>query len=1031
MVKSITKVVFAIPIILVLTFTSGKSASAAVEKWGPNLKDSPSMIAPARQAYLGLGGDTNNWVPFEIMMSAAGIPGDVAGTKQAMQEMLDIARTNKMMPVVRLTTRLCSGGVSGWEKLTLDYARYTAQAFNSVDASGFPDTIRLEWGNEVNLGREWGNEMPDPGEYSSTYTSFKAQLTNPNISTMPSSINTSNPDVLPPQAPAMDAIKFYQGLSGTTGSGLASHPYETDVPGPARYRITAWDFDNDYAKTTSPIIVNGGGLSPNFVYGGSRVNFNQRIDYLKASFQGSSYLGVPPLTGGPDAKYLMPDLQDDPTAGGGTDQFLVMVYGPGGTTTLPLAGGGSRGGGTCEDIEDTNTEVLPACTPEDLEIEPEEFTPATLRGTVTNSYTNNFGKRIIPSMATPPLTGAKIAWVETFARPAPPLKNQSIWDDLNKPDENEEKKKNATYNSTTIQNVNGKYQYELQIPKDKTSYLMVICGNKVLDVFSVNPNGNSNVKLDLSYAKFIEGCGGSNECLRLKPVGDVTKAGYCPFISGTAPVADEMVPDKIVQISQQLGKFSLSCVKNLLSCVKVVWDTTWTTLGGFAGSQKQDQVKGIARDHASDKQAIRQSWGEIPYVDKVSCEAIKANNERMSLIRNMPIGANLLGMRPGLLTEICIKARERQGALIACQGTPLSGICAPGEVGCTMKDSKYFPLYMCAYGLDAPGVIYNVADSPFGAINSPEGVREPIVVNNNTGSVNLESDYTPHICGGPYLDEADIGCYVGDPITENRDDCQGAACDTQPTVYVSGPNGGNAGPGPATSVATVASMYTRPGVIGANEAGKMMNIEDADPTPTAALDRTIFSDNPVRTSAYSAVIRRLKILGNECPCDGEQLKVNKKYDDGFVCTKGGLRFNMIIDFGELIDAFLANLLKAFNDCALLPTPEEVQACQDAETEYEASADLTPTFKVPYAAHKGAPAATIADVVKMPYHKPVQKIGTLGTVNTELERNRIPWTAASGVSGEALRTGEFVRNMFCIPREGVSCGVGGPGIEETP
>ncbi len=180
-------------IILILFFLLWATPSFALQKWGVHLSNDrdPGLVTALRQRYNQAG--ITDWVPLTVLL-----PVDIGSDELA--GFLDGCKNNKFWPILRV--------FNDGQKILKHNVDELIPTLVSVQSriSGFPESIYLVFGNEVNNGEnEWQTGNADPVEYTESLRYFidQVRLKAPAFKVGNAALNTSMPsNLLPKNYPA-------------------------------------------------------------------------------------------------------------------------------------------------------------------------------------------------------------------------------------------------------------------------------------------------------------------------------------------------------------------------------------------------------------------------------------------------------------------------------------------------------------------------------------------------------------------------------------------------------------------------------------------------------------------------------------------------------------------------------------------------------------------------------------------------------------------------------------------------------------
>lgn len=671
----ITSLVFCIFALCTESFT--KTAHAVdIEKWGPHLKDygNEEMIRNVRAVYRELGGSDDTWIPFTVMVPGAKSPEDQVNTESRLREIFNAAKANNMLPIIRVTSKYCTGG---WEKLDSNYSIYTKNAFNNVSniAPSFPgSTIYVEWGNEINFAHEWGNTSPNPESYESAFVSFKNNglssvytPTKAPLAVSGGTITNNGVDLV------LGASNYYSRLTPEALTGaISSHAYEINKGGADQDTINAWKFDKSKyqergANSNLPIIITEFGLAP------GHGSFDQRIQFIKDNH--GAY--------GSEIKYVTPLLLDD-VAVGGTNQTKIIVFGPNGSYVMnPVGSQTSAGGGVCEStLPDAGTF---ACYQEGSPIPESE--QRAIQGRATNTKVIPQGNGTFKRMDFK-IRGLGVARIE-------------------RPFNSKYGTPNSTYNYITTDD-NG--NYKLDKLSNGNTIIAAFCGGRLLRSVPINwselgPGEDSKIhfdfadnNLDCDPQQGICTCPSNNYCVR----ASITEPPPEGYTAAVEPEQRELKFDwgqpEATKATGEALQFAKLCLSDLSTCAgSVAGSAIEFTLGGSTILFPDEFI----RERDLLKQIEQMGYGIKPNADLPSCDEIKKINKESSGI-NLGRGGRTLviGKAPSAIK----KDAERLGNLpqfrdaVVCKNNDgedirLNQIQRPGEpVGPQHKlSSAYYP----------------------------------------------------------------------------------------------------------------------------------------------------------------------------------------------------------------------------------------------------------------------------------------------------------------------------------------------------
>lgn len=224
---------------------------------GNNLIDniSPNVLANLRKD----AGNPNCWLTGTFLFR----PNDLSSPNLA--DFFRAAAVNRVYPIIRIGS---DNSGDDWPAITpneaASYAGYVSQA-----AAGFPKTVYVELGNEINSGKEWGGQA-NPGSYATSFIAFADSA---------GSIKVMLPPLILNSAAAISPEDYYLRLKKALDQKLAAKFSCSLVDDPqekCRGKVDSW-LDNH---------INGYGLNLYAATGNSAgiVNDkNRAINALKAA----------------------------------------------------------------------------------------------------------------------------------------------------------------------------------------------------------------------------------------------------------------------------------------------------------------------------------------------------------------------------------------------------------------------------------------------------------------------------------------------------------------------------------------------------------------------------------------------------------------------------------------------------------------------------------------------------------------------------------------------------------------------------
>ncbi len=213
-------------LILNTLFFPKQTYAQEIENWGTNVVcyGNETMFEEIRNRY---GGD--KWYPVTILFY---VYRNDQETVKRIEGVLEAANKHRMFPIMRIASDHTG---SHWLKLDFDVV---AGVLNQVDTAQFnfpKDKLYVIYGNEPNMGPEWGGTV-DPEGYRKSFNNFVNKLDTSRYEPYKASINSSHPPNIEPynQNPAFNGVggqEFYYRMGrNLQTAGLAANLYDLEDP---------------------------------------------------------------------------------------------------------------------------------------------------------------------------------------------------------------------------------------------------------------------------------------------------------------------------------------------------------------------------------------------------------------------------------------------------------------------------------------------------------------------------------------------------------------------------------------------------------------------------------------------------------------------------------------------------------------------------------------------------------------------------------------------------------------------------------